>query len=69
MNKDQVKGRVEEAKGKLKEVVGKATGNQTTKLKGKVEQLVGKPSSFAHVRSPSCRKVRLQSPGAPGART
>ena len=25
MNKDQVKGRVEEAKGKLKEVVGKAT--------------------------------------------
>jgi uncharacterized protein YjbJ (UPF0337 family) len=42
MNKDQVKGRVEEAKGKLKEVVGKATGNQTTRLKGKVEQVVGK---------------------------
>jgi uncharacterized protein YjbJ (UPF0337 family) len=42
MNKDQVKGRVKEAKGTLKEVVGKATGNETTKVKGKVEQVVGK---------------------------
>jgi uncharacterized protein YjbJ (UPF0337 family) len=42
MNKDQVKGRIEEAKGKLKEVVGKATGNKTTQLKGKVERVVGK---------------------------
>ncbi|HEX7913986.1 MAG TPA: CsbD family protein [Paraburkholderia sp.] len=42
MNKDQVKGRIEEAKGKLKEVVGKATGNEMTKVKGKVKQVVGK---------------------------
>lgn len=42
MNKDQVKGRFKVAKGKLKEVVGKATGNKTTNLKGRVEQVVGK---------------------------
>jgi uncharacterized protein YjbJ (UPF0337 family) len=42
MNKDQVKGRVEEAKGKVKETVGKATGSETTQVKGKVEQVAGK---------------------------
>ena len=42
MNKDQVKGRGEEAKGKVKEAVGKATGNRTTRLRGAVEQVVGK---------------------------
>lgn len=42
MNRDQLKGRVKEASGKLKEVVGKATGNKTTRLKGAVEQVVGK---------------------------
>ncbi|MCG5076551.1 CsbD family protein [Paraburkholderia tagetis] len=42
MNKDQVKGRIKVAKGKLEEVVGKATGNKTTNLKGRVEQVVGK---------------------------
>ncbi|WP_341315305.1 CsbD family protein [Paraburkholderia sp. IMGN_8] len=42
MNKDQVKGRVKDAKGKLKEVVGKATGNATTRVKGRIEQVVGK---------------------------
>jgi len=42
VNKDQVKGRIEETKGKLKEIVRKATGHETTRLKGKVEQVVGK---------------------------
>ncbi|KAA0997399.1 CsbD family protein [Paraburkholderia panacisoli] len=42
MNKDQVKGRVKEAKGQLKEMVGKATGSATTKVKGRIEQIVGK---------------------------
>ncbi|MFM0557069.1 CsbD family protein [Paraburkholderia sediminicola] len=42
MNRDQVKGRVKEAKGMLKEVVGKATGNATTRVKGRIEQVVGK---------------------------
>jgi uncharacterized protein YjbJ (UPF0337 family) len=42
MNRSQVKGRIEEAKGKLKEVVGKATGHEMTRVKGKLEQVVGK---------------------------
>jgi uncharacterized protein YjbJ (UPF0337 family) len=42
MNKDQVKGRVEEATGKVKEVTGKVTGNKTLEEKGKVEEIIGK---------------------------
>jgi uncharacterized protein YjbJ (UPF0337 family) len=41
MNKDQVKGRVTEAKGKIKEVVGRATGNRTMETKGKLQGAVG----------------------------
>jgi len=42
MNKDQVKGRVEEAKGKVKEIAGKAVGNPRVEAEGDVEQLAGK---------------------------
>ena len=42
MNKDQVNGRVEEAKGKVKEVAGKMVGNEKLELKGKIEKNVGK---------------------------
>jgi len=42
MNKDQVKGRVQEAKGKVKEVAGKAVGNRRIAAEGDAEQLAGK---------------------------
>jgi uncharacterized protein YjbJ (UPF0337 family) len=42
MNKDQIKGRVEEAKGKTKEVAGDVTGNKTLEAKGKVQKTFGK---------------------------
>lgn len=42
MNKDQVKGRVHEAKGKVKEVAGKVVGNKELEQKGKVENALGK---------------------------
>ncbi|KVZ53984.1 general stress protein CsbD [Burkholderia ubonensis] len=42
MNKDQVKGRIAEAKGKLKEVVGKIVGSRAIGLKGKAQQVAGK---------------------------
>ncbi len=42
MNKDQVKGRVQEAKGKIKEVAGKAVGNPRVEAEGDVDQLAGK---------------------------
>jgi uncharacterized protein YjbJ (UPF0337 family) len=42
MNKDQVKGRVNEAKGKIKEVAGDLVGNEKLKVKGKVQKTLGK---------------------------
>jgi len=41
MNKDQVEGRINEAKGKAKVIAGKAVGNEALTGKGKVEQAVG----------------------------
>jgi uncharacterized protein YjbJ (UPF0337 family) len=42
MNKDQVKGRVKEAEGKIKEVAGKLVGNESMEAKGKVQKILGK---------------------------
>ena len=42
MNKDQVAGRVEEAKGKMKEVAGKVTGSDKLQTEGVVDQAAGK---------------------------
>jgi uncharacterized protein YjbJ (UPF0337 family) len=42
MNKDQVKGRVNVAKGKIKEVAGKLVGNGKLEAKGKVQKIAGK---------------------------
>lgn len=42
MNKTQVKGRKNQAIGKVKEVAGKVTGNKTMEYKGKAEKLGGK---------------------------
>lgn len=42
MNKDQVKGRLQEAKGKIKEVAGRLTGSEKTQVKGNVEKNIGK---------------------------
>ena len=42
MNKDQVKGRFEETKGKVKEVAGTITGNKDLEQKGKIQNLGGK---------------------------
>jgi uncharacterized protein YjbJ (UPF0337 family) len=42
MNKDQVNGHIEEAKGKVKEVTGKVVGNKEMELKGNVQKNIGK---------------------------
>ena len=41
MNKDQVKGRIEEMKGKVKQVMGRIVGNKTLEQKGKIGKTVG----------------------------
>ena len=45
MNKDQVKGRIEEATGKLKEAAGKAVGNERLEGEGLAEQTSGEVKS------------------------
>jgi uncharacterized protein YjbJ (UPF0337 family) len=42
MNKDQVKGRIEQAKGQVKQVVGKAFGNKELEQKGRIQTDSGK---------------------------
>lgn len=41
MNKDQVKGRVEEAKGKIKEVAGHTVGNPDLEDRGTAQKIGG----------------------------
>jgi len=42
IDKDRIKGAAEQAKGKLKEWAGKATGDKKTEVEGKGEQAKGK---------------------------
>ena len=41
VNKHQVKGRVTEAKGMIKEAAGKLVGNEKLEAKGKVQKVLG----------------------------
>ena len=41
INKDQVKGRTDQAVGKVKEVVGAAVGNKELELKGTIQKNTG----------------------------
>lgn len=41
MNKDRIKGAVEQAKGKVKEVAGKVTGDSKLETEGKADQVAG----------------------------
>jgi uncharacterized protein YjbJ (UPF0337 family) len=41
INKDQIQGRSEEAKGKIKETVGKVVGNKNLEMKGNIQKNVG----------------------------
>lgn len=47
MNKDQVKGRLETAKGDVKEAAGKVVGNNKLKAEGLADQAAGKAQSTA----------------------
>jgi uncharacterized protein YjbJ (UPF0337 family) len=41
MNKDQIKGRIEKAIGKVKEATGNIFGNKTLERKGKIGKALG----------------------------
>jgi uncharacterized protein YjbJ (UPF0337 family) len=42
MNKDRIQGSFEQAKGKVKEAAGKATGDSKLEAEGKTQQVAGK---------------------------
>ena len=42
MNKDQVRGRVEQAQGQTKKTIGKAVGNKELEKNGKLQDIRGK---------------------------
>jgi uncharacterized protein YjbJ (UPF0337 family) len=42
MNKDQVKGRVKEAEGEIKEAAGKLVGNEKLEAKGSAQKVLGR---------------------------
>jgi uncharacterized protein YjbJ (UPF0337 family) len=42
MDKDRIKGAAEQAKGKVKEVAGKVTGDSKLEGEGKADQVAGK---------------------------
>jgi uncharacterized protein YjbJ (UPF0337 family) len=42
MDKDRIKGSAEQAKGKVKEVAGKVTGDSKLKTEGQADQVKGK---------------------------
>jgi uncharacterized protein YjbJ (UPF0337 family) len=42
MNKDRIEGSVEQAKGKVKEVAGKVSGDSKLETEGKAQQIAGK---------------------------
>lgn len=41
INKDQIEGRVDEAKGAIKEIAGKIVGNPSLEVKGRIEKGLG----------------------------
>jgi len=52
VNKDQVKGRVKEAEGKVKETAGALVGNDRLEVKGKVQKNLGKAqAAYGDVKS------------------
>jgi len=42
MNKDRIEGSAEQAKGKVKEVAGKVTGDAKLESEGKTQKIAGK---------------------------
>lgn len=58
MNKDQVKGRIEEVKGMLKEVAGSVVGNKSLEAKGLSQKVFGKiQAGYGDVKADLKRKL------------
>jgi uncharacterized protein YjbJ (UPF0337 family) len=51
MNEDQIEGRIEESRGKVKKLAGKAVGNKNLEKEGRIQNAHGKAQAeFGDVR-------------------
>lgn len=57
MNKDQTQGRIRQAKGTVKEVVGKVFGNEDLAQEGKVQKIGGKVQARVGDLQDDVRKI------------
>ena len=58
MNKDQVRGKVENLKGRAKEAAGALTGNKETQAEGTVERIKGAVrEKVGQIKSDTARKI------------
>jgi uncharacterized protein YjbJ (UPF0337 family) len=58
MNKIQVKGRMNQATGKGKELAGKAVGNKQTEAKGTLQKAAGKAQAGLGDVAEDLKKIR-----------
>jgi uncharacterized protein YjbJ (UPF0337 family) len=59
MNRDQVKGRMKEAEGKVQQKAGKAAGSLKHQVKGAAKQVAGKVQKNAGDARSGAEKGRL----------
>lgn len=57
MDKDRVEGVAHQAKGSVKEAVGKATGDKKTEVEGKAEHAAGKVQNAAGGAKDAARRA------------
>ncbi|MEA2699406.1 MAG: CsbD-like [Myxococcales bacterium] len=58
MNKDQVRGKVENLKGRAKEAAGAITGNKETQAEGTVERIKGAVrEKVGQIKNDTARKI------------
>lgn len=58
MNRDQMKGRLDQAKGHVKEAAGRASGNTQLESEGQIDKAVGKTQAkVGDVKRKIARKI------------
>ncbi len=60
MNRDQVKGRINEVIGKVREVAGKITENKDLEIKGEIQKNIGKRQADFGDLNNDLKKWRLK---------
>ena len=69
MNKDQVKGRVEQAKGAVKDTTGKVVGNKKLETEGQIDKATGKAqATYGDIKEDVKDAVKHNDPADPTIR-